>query len=254
MRIRIIPSLLIHKGGLYKSVRFKDYKYVGDPINAVRIFNEKEVDEIAIVDIDASREGRPPNFSQVEEIVSEAFMPVAYGGGISKVEEIKKIFFLGVEKVIINSSLHGNPGLVTEAAKLFGSQSIVASIDVKKTFLNGYRVFVNNGKTEMKLSPVLFAKYVESMGVGEILLNSIDRDGTYKGYDHELISTVAASVNIPVIAAGGAGSLEDFVVAGKHGASAVSAGSMFVFKRPHQAVLISYPSQEELNNKLFKNI
>lgn len=251
MRIRVIPSLLISNSGLVKSVRFSNLKYVGDPINAVKIFNEKEVDEIAVIDIDATKEKRKPNFSQISEIASEAFMPMAYGGGITHIDEIKEILFSGVEKVIINKSSHSNPGLISEAARLFGNQSIVVSIDVKKTLFNGYRVYTDKGRNNSGLSPTLFAKQMEEAGAGEILLNNIDADGTYRGYDMKLIQEVSKAVNIPVIALGGAGSVEDFNKAKENGASAVAAGSMFVFQRPHQAVLISYPSQNELKEKVF---
>ena len=252
MRIRVIPSLLLHKGGLIKSVQFKNYKYIGDPINAVKIFNEKEVDEIALIDIDASRDNRPPNFNQLAEIANEAFMPMAYGGGITKLEEIKRILLSGYEKVILNKILHTNLQLVTEAANLVGSQSVVASIDIKKNLFGTYKVNINNGKTNTNKNPEQFAKEVEAAGAGEILINNIDVDGTYKGYDTHLIQLIAHAVNIPVIAMGGASSVKDFYNAKQAGASAVAAGSMFVFQRPHQAVLISYPSQEELKMKLFK--
>lgn len=252
MRIRVIPSLLLHKGGLIKSVQFKNYKYVGDPINAVKIFNEKEVDEIAVIDIDATRDNRPPNFEAIAEIASEAFMPMAYGGGITKLEEIKKILHSGFEKVILNKTLHTNLNLITKAANLVGSQSIVASIDVKKGFFGNYKVYTDNGKKNTKFSPVEFAKIVEQAGAGEILINNIDADGTYKGFDCKLIKEIASEVNIPIVAMGGAGNLEDFYKAKQAGASAVAAGSMFVFQRPHQAVLISYPSQKELKDKVFK--
>jgi imidazole glycerol-phosphate synthase subunit HisF len=250
-RVRVIPVLLLKQGGLVKSVKFKDYKYVGDPINAVKIFNEKEVDELAIVDIDATREKRPPDIKRIAEIVSEAFMPIAYGGGITKIEEVKEILLNGVEKVIINKSALVNPALVTEAARQFGSQSVVVSLDIKKTLLKGKRVFTDNGKTNTGLDPVSFARKMEEAGAGELLLNSIDLDGSFGGYDLPLIKAVSESVNIPVIAMGGAASVDDFRLAVENGASAVSAGSMFVFQRPHRAVLISYPSQKELKEKLF---
>ena len=246
MQTRVIPSLLIHKGGLVKSVQFKDYKYVGDPINAVKIFNEKEVDEIAVIDIDASKENKAPNIAKIAEIASEAFMPMAYGGGITTIEQIKEILYNGIEKVIINKAAHTTPHLITQAANLFGNQSIVVSIDVKKVFLKGYRVFIENGKKNTGLHPVEFAITAEKLGVGEILLNSIDKDGTFTGYDLALIQQVSKAVNIPVIAIGGASSVEDFAKAKQAGASAVSAGSMFVFQRPHKAVLISYPTRKEL--------
>ena len=246
MQTRVIPSLLIHKGGLVKSVQFKDYKYVGDPINAVKIFNEKEVDEIAVIDIDASKENKAPNIEKISEIASEAFMPMAYGGGITTIEQIKEILYNGIEKVIINKAAHTTPHLITQAANLFGNQSIVVSIDVKKVFLKGYRVFIENGKKNTGLHPVEFAITAEKLGAGEILLNSIDKDGTFTGYDLALIQQVSKAVNIPVIAIGGASSVEDFAKAKQAGASAVSAGSMFVFQRPHKAVLISYPTRKEI--------
>lgn len=246
--IRVIPSLLIHNGGLIKSVKFKDYQYVGDPINAVKIFNEKEVDEIAVIDIDASRENKVPNIEKIAEIASEAFMPMAYGGGISSIAQIKEILYNGVEKVILNKVLHTKPSLITEAANLFGNQSVVASIDVKKVFLKGYRVFTDNGKNNTGLHPAAFALLTQKMGAGEILLNSIDKDGTFSGYDIALIKEVSSAVNIPVVALGGAATVNDFISAKNAGASALSAGSMFVFQRPHKAVLISYPTRMELKS------
>lgn len=250
-RIRVIPGLLLHRKGLVKSVRFKDYKYVGDPINAVRIFNDKEVDELAIIDIDATRENRAPDINRIASILSEAFMPVAYGGGISCVAEAERILLNGAEKVIINKAAVKNPSLIREIARWFGSQSMVVSIDYKKTFLGPVNVFTDNGKTNTRLNPVEFAKQMEEAGAGEILLNSIDRDGTFEGYDLPMIKKIAESVNIPVIALGGAGSLNDFRQAVENGASAVSAGSFFVLQRPHRAVLISYPAQKELEENVY---
>jgi imidazole glycerol-phosphate synthase subunit HisF len=251
MRIRVIPTLLLHKGGLVKSVQFKNYKYVGDPINAVKIFNEKEVDEIALIDIDATAENRGPNFDAISEIASEAFMPMSYGGGITSLEQIKKVLFSGFEKVILNKILHENLKVVSEAAQTVGSQSVVASIDIKKTLFGGYKVYIENGKINTNRKPIQFAKDVENAGVGEILINYIDADGTYNGYNIELIKEIASNVNIPVIALGGASTISDFKKAKNAGASALAAGSMFVFQRPHQAVLINYPTQIELKNNLY---
>jgi cyclase len=251
MRIRVIPSLLIHKGGLVKSVQFKNYKYIGDPINAVKIFNEKEVDEIAILDIDASRENRPPNFEMISELAREAFMPMAYGGGITSLDQIKRILQSGFEKVILNKALHTHPELVTKASQLVGSQSVVASMDIKNSLFGGYKVYIDNGQKSISIRPEVFAKNLENAGVGEILINNIDADGTYKGYDIELIQKITSRVSIPVIALGGASNVDDFYKAKKAGASAVSAGSMFCLQRPHQAVLISYPTQKEFKEKLF---
>jgi len=253
-RVRIIPALLIRKGGLVKSVKFKDHKYVGDPINAVKIFNEKEVDEIVILDISATAEKRPPNIQQVKEIASEAFMPLGYGGGITNLQEIKELITAGVEKVILNTIAFKNPQLVSDGAKYVGNQSIVVSIDVKKNIWGKYKVHVNNGTVNVSVDPVEFAIQMEKAGAGEIILNSIDKDGTFEGYDLELIKSVSTAVNIPVVAIGGAGSVDDFAKSIRHGASAASAGSLFVFQRPHRAVLISYPTQKELKERVFAQI
>jgi cyclase len=252
-RIRVIPVLLIKNGGLVKSIKFKNHKYVGDPINAVKIFNEKEVDEIVILDISATKEKRKPNISQISDIAGEAFMPLSYGGGITTIEEVKEILYQGAEKVILNTSALNNLGLITQIAEQFGSQSAVVSIDVKKDWRGKYKVYRNCGKKKTALSPIDFAKQVEAAGAGEIILTSIDRDGTYLGYDIELIKQVADAVNIPVVGCGGAAEISDFIEAINKGcASAVAAGSMFVFQRPHQAVLISYPQQQELINYVIK--
>ena len=250
-RVRVIPVLLLHKKGLIKSIRFKNYVYVGDPINAVRIFNEKEIDEIVVLDIDATKEKRGPDFKRIREITGEAFIPLAYGGGISSIEQVKELFYTGVEKVIFNYQAVQNPTLINDTAKLVGSQSLVVSLDVKKNWRGNYLVYTLNGTKKTRLDPVVFAKRMSDSGAGEIFLNSIDRDGTYAGYDLDLLKRVSEAVSIPVIACGGASGVEDFSLAVKAGASAVAAGSLFVFQRPHRAVLISYPSQRELKEKLF---
>lgn len=253
-RIRVIPVLLLQKDGLVKSVKFRNYKYVGDPINAVKIFNEKEVDEIAIIDIAATAENRGPDIKKIIEITGEAFIPLAYGGGISTIEQVKELINNGVEKVIINYNAFTNPSLITQAAEIVGSQSVVVSIDVKKNLFGKYKVYVLNGKKNTGEDPVSFARKMEAAGAGEIIINSIDRDGTFEGYDLTLIENIAKAVTIPVVALGGVSSVDDFFSAAKHGASAVAAGSFFVFQRPHRAVLISYPDQEELKTKVFKRV
>ena len=253
-RVRIIPILLIQDGGLVKSVKFKDHKYVGDPINAVKIFNEKEVDEIVILDISATGEKRPPNIRQIKEIAGEAFMPLAYGGGITTLTEIKELITAGVEKVVLNTSAFRNKELITEGAKWVGSQSIVVSIDVKKNWLGKYKVVTQNATKDVGPDPAACARQMEEAGAGEIFLNSVDQDGTFGGYDVQLIEAVSKAVSIPVVAAGGAGSVDDFATAIRHGASAAAAGSLFVFQRPHRAVLISYPGQAELKSKVFDKI
>jgi imidazole glycerol-phosphate synthase subunit HisF len=246
IRIRVIPVLLLHKGNLVKSVKFKDYKYVGDPINAVRIFNDKEVNELVLIDIDASREKRSPDLKHITNIASEAFMPVAYGGGISDITQVKEIFYNGVEKVIFNTAALEQPGLVSATANQFGSSSTVVSIDVKKTLLGGHKVYASNGQKNTGRDPVQFAKEMESAGAGEIFINSIDADGTMAGYDINLVKKIADSVSVPVIACGGAGSMYHFEQAIQAGASAVAAGSFFVFHGKHKAVLITYPLPGEL--------
>jgi imidazole glycerol-phosphate synthase subunit HisF len=253
-RIRVIPTLLIQRGGLTKSIKFKEYKYVGDPINAVKIFNEKEVDEIVILDISATEERRGPDFVKISEFTSEAFMPLAYGGGITKLEEIKSLIAAGVEKVILNTSAFENPQLIMDAAKYVGSQSIVVSMDVKKNIWGKYNVCIKNGSRNTGIDPIEYARKMERLGMGELLLNAIDKDGTFEGYDIKLISMISAAISVPVVAIGGAATVADFRVAIDAGASAVSAGSMFVFQRPHRAVLISYPTQVELAQQLFLKV
>jgi cyclase len=253
-RIRVIPVLLIQKGGLVKSVRFKNHLYIGDPINAVKIFNDKEVDEIVILDISATKEKRPPNMQQIKQLAAEAFMPLAYGGGITALNEIKELVNGGVEKVIINRAAAINPGLVEEAATWAGSQSVVVSMDVKKNIFGKYQLYNTVSRQKTDLSPVTFARRMESAGAGELLLQDVDRDGSFSGYSAELISLVSRAVTIPVVAVGGAASVADFAVAVKAGASAVGAGSMFVLQRPHRAVLISYPSQELLQKHFFSQL
>lgn len=243
--------MLLRGQGLVKTVKFKDPKYVGDPINAVHIFNEKEVDELIFLDITATPENREPNFKIISEIATECFMPFGYGGGISKLDHVKRLINSGAEKVILNTALHNNPNLIEDAAKLFGSQSVVASIDVKRNFFGKAEVYTQCGKTKVKGSPEEIARHAESIGAGEIFINSIDRDGVGNGYDIDLIKKVSASVNVPVVACGGAGKTTDFVSAIKEGgASAVSAGSMFVFHGKHKAVLITYPGYGELEKLL----
>lgn len=245
-RSRVIPCLLLKNTGLYKTIQFKKPRYLGDPINTLHLFNGKEVDEIVVLDIAAALNGREPNFDYIKRITGECFMPLCYGGGITTLQQIERLFKIGVEKVSFNSSLHFNPNLITESAKNFGSQSIVASIDVKKGFLGGNSVYIHAGAQDIKQNPVQYAKRAESLGAGEILLTSIDQDGMMNGYDYELTKTVSAAVNIPVIANGGAGVLADCVKAVTAGASAAAAGSMFVYYGPLKAVLISYPTQAEL--------
>lgn len=251
LRTRVIPCLLLKGNGLVKTIRFKNSTYVGDPINAVKIFNDKEVDELVFLDINATLEKRGPNFKLINEIASECFMPLGYGGGITSLHEIEKLFNLGIEKIILNSAAYHNQKLITEAIHIFGSQSVIISMDVKKAWLsNKQTVFVNSGSINTKISPVDYAKKMEDLGAGEIIVNSIDLDGTMKGYDLNLISSISSELKIPLVALGGSGGLDDLSKAKNAGAAAVAAGSMFVFQKAHRAVLITYPSQEEIRSHL----
>ncbi len=244
--VRVIPSLLLRNGGLVKSVKFRNATYVGDPINAVKIFNDKEVDELLFIDIEASRDKRGPNYELIRRISREAFMPFGYGGGITTVDEVKQLTRLGVEKVSLNASALDEPELVSRAAEVAGSQSVVAAIDVKKDLLGRYRVYDYRRAKSTGHDPLEWALKMQSLGAGEILLNSVDRDGTFSGYDTELIARVAPELSVPLIAAGGAGKLQHFAEAVQAGASAVAAGSFFVFYGPHRAVLITYPERKAL--------
>jgi len=244
---RVIPVLLLKNDHLVKTIQFKKEVYVGDPVNAVKIYNEKEVDEIVILDITASQEKREPNFQLIKEIASECFMPLCYGGGIKTVEHARKLFECGVEKVSINSAAIENSTIIEELVEEFGSQSIVVSIDVEKRLFKGKTLRKNKSISNKKeISIVDFAKHVESKGCGEIFLNAVYEDGMRNGYDLELIKAVTSNADIPVICCGGAGSFEDFKQALKSGASAVAAGSKFVLHGKHRAVLITYLSPDEI--------
>jgi len=244
---RVIPVLLCNlEGSLVKTQKFKKPVYVGDPVNAVRIFNDKEVDELIFLDITATAQGRRPNFKYISEIATEAFMPLCYGGGLSNLEDIRAVIKAGIEKVAINSALEKDPDLITRTADVLGSSSTVAAIDVKKDIWGKYRVAVRNASKTLNIPLIEFAQMVEQKGAGELVLNSVDRDGMMEGFDLKTISEVAHAVSIPVIASGGAGNLQHLKQAIQAGASAVAAGSMFVFQGKHRAVLISYPSPTEL--------
>lgn len=254
-RVRVIPALLLRGRGLVKTVRFRNPVYVGDPVNTIRIFNEKEVDEIVVLDIDATREGRGPNLPLIRELAGECFMPLAYGGGITDIAQIRALLRAGVEKVVLNTALWTQPALVTEASRLFGSQAVVASIDVRKSLLRRYRVYTASGKRDTGLDAVAAARRAEGLGAGEILLTSVDRDGTYQGYDMALIRQVTEGVSLPVVACGGASRVDDFLLAVRDGgASAVAAGSLFVFQGVHRAVLVHFPEQAMLEEQLFSRL
>jgi cyclase len=246
---RVIPSLLLRNGGLVKTVGFKNPVYVGDPINAVKIFNDKEVDELVLLDIDASRKGRGPDFALLGRIAREAFMPMAYGGGLRSLDDLSRVLGMGYEKIAINSVALQDIDFVRRAADACGSQSVVVSIDVKRDLFGRHVVFDHvSGKTRGE--PAAFARQASHAGAGEVLLNAVHRDGTQEGYDLEVIRKVAAAVDVPLVALGGAGSIKDFNLALAAGASAVAAGSIFVFHGPRRAVLITYPDRSELDECL----
>ena len=242
---RVIPFLLIDGSGLVKTINFKNKRYIGDPINAVRIFNEKLVDELVLLDIEASLKNQEPNYQLIKGIVSEAFMPIGYGGGVSKIEHFDKLFTIGVEKVSVNSSLFDNPDVVRQAVEKFGSQSIVASIDFKKNFFKNYLIVSKSGTKKQKYNIDNIIDLINSLGVGELTLNNIDCEGTMSGYDLDLINSISNKLTIPIIALGGAGNIDDLVSALESGASAAGAGSMFIYQGPHKAVLMSYINKDE---------
>lgn len=246
LRPRIIPCLLIHDRGLVKTVRFKNPKYIGDPINAVRIFNEKEVDELVVLDIDATSHQREPDYKTIEHLAAECRMPLCYGGGVKTAEQAQRIFGLGVEKVAISSAAIEDPSLITRIAERVGNQSVVVIIDVKKKMLGGHEIFINNGKKGTGKSALVFAEKLKDLGAGEIVINSVDNDGVMKGYDLVFAERVRAVTSLPLTILGGAGSLQDIgQLINKFGIIGASAGSLFVFKGVYKAVLINYPTQTE---------
>ena len=249
---RIIPCLLLRNGGFVKTRRFVDPVYLGDCFNTVRLFSEKEADELVILDIGATPAGRPPDFELLQQLAGECFMPVAYGGGITSMDAMRRLFKAGFEKVVLNTEAMRNPKLVEEAAREFGSQSIIVSIDVRRKMFGRYEVFANGGRLATGLDPVTAARRASDSGAGEVLLTSIDRDGTMEGYDLELTRSVADAVPVPLVACGGAGNLSHVREVLREGrASAAAGGSLFVFVGKHRAVLITYPSQADLTKDVY---
>lgn len=251
LRTRVIPCLLLRDESLVKSVKFKTYNYIGDPINTVRIFNELEVDELVFLDITASREGKKPNFRILEQIADECFMPLAYGGGLSNIEDIGRIFAIGFEKVVVNSHAVDDPAFVTRLADKFGSQSVIGSIDARKNLWGRYEVFTHGGSRKCGKNLVDWALELERLGAGELLVTSMDQDGTWNGYDIKLVESVTSKVHVPVIANGGAGTVHhigDVVENG--GASAAAVGSMVVFQGKDLGVLVNFPDRKELGEVL----
>jgi cyclase len=249
---RVIPALLLRNNGLVKTTCFKDPKYVGDPINAIRIFNEKEVDELLLLDITASKDKREPNFEMIEQIAGECFMPLTYGGGVRTVEQAQRIYALGVEKICLQTFALENLGLVTEMARRFGSQSVVVSVDVKRNWLGKPHLYSSTKDSLIGADWIERTQRLVDAGAGEVLLNAVDKDGTLQGPDLLLIEHLSKAINVPLIAVGGVGSLSDIKAAVVAGASAVAAGAFFVFHGPHKAVLITYPKYAELE-ALFAN-
>jgi len=246
LRPRIIPCLLVHKGGLVKTKNFKDPKYVGDPINAVRIFNEKEADELMVLDIDATRNCVPPDFALIAKLAAECRMPLCYGGGVTTAEQAARIIDMGVEKVSVSAAAITNPSFLTKIAATVGRQSVVAVLDVRKRtglFAKGYELSTHNGRVIYKLDPVDVALQLQEAGAGEIVVNSVDRDGMMQGYDIELASQFKQTLKVPLTFLGGAGSLDHIgELVSKLGVVGAAAGSLFVFKGKYRAVLINYPT------------
>lgn len=254
LRFRVIPILLMQDSGLVKGVKFKNHKYVGDPINAVKIFNDKEVDELVFLDIEATKKKLDPNYSLISDIATEAFIPFAYGGGINNVQQAAKLFKLGVEKIVINTAAYENMQLIKDLAKEYGSSAVMVAVDFKKNFWGSYEGYVRSGTKKVTENIFDYIKKIEDHGAGELVVSSIDRDGTGKGYDLDFLSEVSKCVNIPVVALGGASGLDDFkkaILQAK--VSAVAAGDYFVFKGKHKAVLITYPNYNELEKILSSN-
>lgn len=249
LRPRIIPCLLVHKGGLVKTQGFKDPKYIGDPINAVRIFNEKEADELMVLDIDATVNKVAPDFTLLAKLAAECRMPLCYGGGVTTADQAARIVDIGVEKVAISAAALANPSLLTQMAAAVGRQSVVAVIDVRKRtglFAKGYEVCTHNGKTSHKVDPVILAMQFEELGAGEIVVNSVDRDGYMQGYDLELAIQFKQALKVPITFLGGAGSLDHLGdLVSKLGVIGAAAGSLFVFKGKYRAVLINYPTPDQ---------
>jgi imidazole glycerol-phosphate synthase subunit HisF len=249
LRPRIIPCLLVKNKGLVKTVKFGNSKYVGDPINAVKIFNEKEADELIVLDIDATANGVPPDFALIKKLAAECRMPLCYGGGVTTVEQAKRIIGLGVEKVAISAAALTHPELISAISAEIGSQSVVVILDVKKSLFGKYEVCTRNGQNNSGRSPIEVARQAEELGAGEIVINSIDNDGLMKGYDLDLATKVRAAIQLPMSVLGGAGSLSDIErLVSACGVVGAAVGSLFVFKGPYKAVLINYPDQTQKEN------
>jgi cyclase len=251
LKTRVIPCLQLLGDSLVKTVKFKNPKYIGDPINAVRIFNELEVDELCLLDIRATVEKRAPNFNLLRQIADECFMPLSFGGGIADFDTAKQLFRIGVEKIVLNTATYKNPDLIRKLSEYFGNQALIGSIDTKKNLFGSYSVYIDSGKQKIVVTPVEWAQKLESYGIGELLVTSIDREGTWEGFDIEIIKKITAAVSIPVIAHGGSGSLDHIdEVIKKGNVSAVALGSMVVYQKKNMGVLVNFPEKARLENIL----
>lgn len=248
LRPRVIPVLLLTESGVVKTEAFKNPRYVGDPINALRVFNDKEVDEIVVLDIEATAEGRGPNFERISDLASECFMPMAYGGGVRSAMDAERLISVGVEKVILGTVAVERPECVREISSVAGAQSVVACLDVRRNWRGKPSVWVRNGRRDTGRAPLELARELQELGAGEIILQSIDRDGAGQGYDLPLLQEIAPRLHVPVVACGGAGSKDDLKAVLGAGAAAAAAGSLFVFYGKHRAVLISYLDNDEIMN------
>ena len=244
---RVIPCLLINNQGLVKTIKFKNERYIGDPINAVKLFNDKEVDEIILLDIGVTSKNQEPNYALIEEIASECFIPLCYGGGVKSISQMHKIYALGVEKISLSSKAINDMNFIKEAVNIFGSQSVVVTLDYKKTFFGKKTIYICNGKTKTKFTLEEYVNILNEVGVGEIVLNSIDNDGTMLGYDKELIKTVSKRTKIPIVALGGAGNLNDMIeIIKEANITAAAAGSLFVYHGKLKGILINYPKFDDI--------
>lgn len=251
LRTRVIPCLQLIDDNLVKTVKFDNHGYIGDPINTVRIFNELEVDELCFLDIRASVQGREPNIEILQQIANECFMPLSYGGGVKDFKTAQKILSIGFEKIVLNTAAYRTPALVTQISEHFGAQAVIGSIDVKKNLWGKYQVYINDGKEKIKKDAVEWAKELEQLGAGELLVTSMDKDGSWSGYDQDIIAKINDVVNIPVIANGGAGSVADIEsVVKKCGVSAVALGSMVVYQKKGMGVLVNFPDKQILEHAL----
>lgn len=251
LRTRVIPCLQLIDDNLVKTVKFDNHGYIGDPINTVRIFNELEVDELCFLDIRASAQGRAPNIEILQQIANECFMPLSYGGGVKDFETAQKILSIGFEKIVLNTAAYRTPALVTQISEHFGAQAVIGSIDVKKNMWGKYQVYINDGKEKIKKDAIEWAKELEQLGIGELLITAMDKDGTWTGYDHAIISKINEVVNVPVIANGGAGNVAHIgAVVKECGVSAVAVGSMVVYQKKGMGVLVNFPDKKILEQAL----